>query len=89
MAKSDKFKGINFASVRIQIEQCLTQSFKYLVDNQGWLMAGDRGNGWADTQAQILRREGVRVVTDEMGEHHIDMIIFGWFPARVSTDLTS
>lgn len=89
MATSDKFKGINLASVRIRIEQHLTRYFKCLGNIQGRLMVGNRGNGWADIQAQILQREGVHVVTDGMGEHHIDLIEFGWFPAHVSTDMTS
>ncbi|KAF3075270.1 Alkyltransferase-like protein 1 [Trichoderma lentiforme] len=49
-------------------------------------MISHRGGNWANVQAQMLRGEGVHVSTDEMGEHHINMSDFGWFPSSVSSD---
>lgn len=39
-----------------------------------------RGEGGAARQAAALRREGVEVERNAMGEFTIDLLDFGWFP---------
>jgi len=39
-----------------------------------------RGPSAASHQADALRREGVEVREDAMGQYTIDMSVFGWFP---------
>ncbi|KAF2852787.1 hypothetical protein T440DRAFT_466364 [Plenodomus tracheiphilus IPT5] len=39
-----------------------------------------RGPGASDQQAVLLRREGVEVSQDAMGQYSIDLAEYGWFP---------
>ena len=39
-----------------------------------------RGPGGASRQAAFLRREGVSVVTGQLGELTVNLEIYGWFP---------
>ena len=48
-----------------------------------------RGPGSAARQATSLRREGVVVHTDSMGEFSIDLGRYGWFPHRLPNDDSS
>ena len=41
---------------------------------------GQRGPGSASRQADALRREGVEVREDAMGQFIIDLAKYGWFP---------
>ncbi|KIX92772.1 uncharacterized protein Z520_11435 [Fonsecaea multimorphosa CBS 102226] len=43
-------------------------------------MISHRAPGWASLQAELLRREGVQVDDDGMGEYYIDFATFGWVP---------
>jgi hypothetical protein len=41
---------------------------------------GQRGPGAASHQADALRREGVEIREDAMGQYTIDLARYGWFP---------
>lgn len=41
---------------------------------------GQRGPGSARRQADALRREGVEIREDAMGQYTIDLAKYGWFP---------
>ncbi|KAH8797925.1 methyltransferase [Xylogone sp. PMI_703] len=45
-----------------------------------------RAPGWAHRQAQYLRREGVNVEADNMGDYHINFKTYGWFPSQLPTN---
>ncbi|KAH8822096.1 MGMT family protein [Xylogone sp. PMI_703] len=47
-------------------------------------MISHRAPGWAHRQAQYLRREGVHVDADGMGEHYISLTTYGWFPNQLA-----
>lgn len=44
------------------------------------------GPGSAARQAAALRREGVHVDTDAMGEMYVDLARYGWFPDRLPSE---
>jgi methylated-DNA-protein-cysteine methyltransferase-like protein len=46
----------------------------FIVDNR------QRGPGAASQQADALRREGVEVRQDAMGQYTINLAEYGWFP---------
>jgi hypothetical protein len=41
---------------------------------------GERGPSAASHQADALRREGVEIREDAMGQYTIDLAKYGWFP---------
>jgi methylated-DNA-protein-cysteine methyltransferase-like protein len=45
-----------------------------------------RGPGSAARQAAALRHEDVRVHEDAMGDFHIDMGRYGWFPENLPSE---
>ncbi|GAD92862.1 hypothetical protein CIMG_08912 [Paecilomyces variotii No. 5] len=68
-------------------------SHYYHSDNVPWQrvlnakgMISHRGPGSAARQAAALRREGVRVDTDAMGEMYVDLARYGWFPDRLPSE---
>ncbi|KAL1854523.1 Alkyltransferase-like protein 1 [Paecilomyces lecythidis] len=68
-------------------------SHYYHSDNVPWQrvlnakgMISHRGPGSAARQAAALRREGVRVDTDAMGEMYVDLGRYGWFPDRLPSE---
>lgn len=44
------------------------------------------GPGSAARQAAALRREGVHVTTDAMGEMYVDLARYGWFPDQLPSE---
>jgi len=47
---------------------------------------GQRGPGAAARQADALRREGVEVREDAMGQYTIDLAQYGWFPDTLPSE---
>jgi hypothetical protein len=47
---------------------------------------GQRGPGAAARQADALRREGVEVQEDTMGQYTIDLGRYGWFPETLPSE---
>ncbi|KAH7401087.1 6-O-methylguanine DNA methyltransferase [Phaeosphaeria sp. MPI-PUGE-AT-0046c] len=45
-----------------------------------------RGPGSAGRQADALRREGVEIREDAMGQYTVDLAIYGWFPDVLPSD---
>ncbi|KAJ9305059.1 hypothetical protein DTO217A2_5394 [Paecilomyces variotii] len=68
-------------------------SHYYNSDNVPWQrvlnargMISHRGPGSAARQAAALRREGVHVDMDAMGEMYVDLATYGWFPDRLPSE---
>lgn len=56
------------------------------LESQHELTTHCRAPGWASLQAELLRREGVHVDEDGMGEFYIDFGTYGWFPDELPGD---
>jgi hypothetical protein len=47
---------------------------------------GQRGPSAASHQADALRREGVEVREDAMGQYSVDLAQYGWFPDTLPSE---
>ncbi|KAJ5852644.1 Winged helix-turn-helix transcription repressor DNA-binding [Penicillium soppii] len=61
-----------------------TVPWQRVINSKG--MISHRGPGSAQRQAEGLEAEGVEVTTDSMGDIHVDLSRYGWFPSRLPSE---